>query len=199
MDLFILAADKNVEYALTGALERYQAMGTRKITFETKVHVGRDGGARTSGVEILALEKNNHSATLLVFDFEGSGSNEASSISLEQKIDLQLINKVGAMSKAIVINPEADIWIWGSDNILAQIFEWPLPTKIRPWLAEKGFTFDQNGKPDRPKEALEAMTVIHGKPRSSAIYKKIASRISLNNCVDPAFQRLQNTLKLWFP
>lgn len=199
MDLFVLAADKNVEFALKGALERHFALGIRPITFETRVHVGRDGGARTSGADMLALEQRNHSATLLVFDFEGSGSHAVTARDLEERIDIELQNKVGNRSKAIVIDPEADIWAWGSDNVLGQIFEWPLQMKIRPWLAEKGFVFDKNGKPQRPKEALEALIPIHKKPRSSALYKRIASQISLEHCIDPAFVRLRDTLREWFP
>lgn len=199
MDLFVLAADKNMEYALRGALARNQSIGIRPIDFNIIVHAGRDGGVRTTGSDILALEKDNYEACMLIFDFEGSGSSEVSAIDLETKLDVKLRERIGEKSKAIVVDPECDIWMWGSDNLLAEIFEWPLDIRIRPWLCSRGFEFDENNKPMRPKEALEELVTVHRKPRSSALYQRVTSRVSLRRCVDPAYLRLRETLQTWFP
>lgn len=199
MDLFVLAADKNIQYSLEGALARHQSLGIRAIQPEVRVHSGRDGGSRTSGPDILSLEKDRYDATLLVFDFEGSGSDAANALTLETQMDALLLDKVGPKSKAIVIEPESDIWIWGSDNVLAEVLEWPLDVGIREWLAEREFAFLPNGKPVRPKEALEALIPIHRKPRSSALYKKVTSRISLARCTDASYLRMQVKLREWFP
>lgn len=200
MDLFILTADKNVEFALKGALPRYQALGIRPISFDVRSHSGRDGGMRATGADILALEAPFHGSTLMVFDYEGCGAGNESALDLEARLDNELSMKIpGGRSKAIVIEPECDIWMWGSDNVLSQILQWPLDVDIRPWLRAHGFEFDQNDKPVRPKEALDAMRKIHRKPRSSALYQKIAAAISLNRCADPAFIRLRNVLQNWFP
>lgn len=199
MDLFVLVADKNIQFALEGALARHHSLGIRPIQPHIRVHAGRDGGSRTSGPDILALERDRYDATLLVFDFEGAGSSADDSLELEAQMDAELHNKVGATSKAIVIEPESDIWVWGSDNALAEVLEWPLDVGIREWLAERGFAFEANGKPIRPKEALEALIPIHRKPRSSALYKKITSRISLDRCTDPAYLRMRLALREWFP
>ena len=199
MDLFILVADKNIEYALKGALERYASLRIREIDFTIRVHTGRDGGARTTGADILALERNRYSACLLIFDFEGSGSDAVTGIELEQTLDEQLADKVGLRSKAIVIEPECDIWVWGSDNALFQILEWPKQEGIRAWLSDKGYVFDANGKPLRPKEALQELLFAIKRPRSSALYKRITSQISLARCTDPAFHRLHQSLMNWFP
>ena len=56
-DLVLLVADKNIQYALKGALGRPEALGIRPIEFEFRVHPGRDGGTRKSGPEVLALEQ----------------------------------------------------------------------------------------------------------------------------------------------
>jgi hypothetical protein len=199
MDLFALVADKNIQYALDGALTRPQALGIRAVSSLIKVHAGRDGGSRTTGADILALERQQHEAFLLIFDFEGSGSDAGSALVLEEQLDQELAAKVGPNAKAIVIEPEADVWVWGSDNALAEVFEWPLAIGIRDWLRNKGHEFDGADKPIRPKEALEALIPVHKKPRSSALYKKITSRISLARCHDPAYLRLRNTLRAWFP
>jgi hypothetical protein len=70
---------------------------------------------------------------------------------------------------------------------------------VRTWLREQAFEFDANEKPVRPKEALEAALSVPNQPRSSALYKQIASSISLARCRDKAFMRLKHQLQSWFP
>ena len=48
-DLVLLVADKNAQFALSGALHRPQAMGIRSIELVFLVHPGRDGGTRKTG------------------------------------------------------------------------------------------------------------------------------------------------------
>lgn len=200
-DLVILVPDKNTQFALRGALGRPDALGIRAIAHEFRPHPGRDGGARTTGVEVLARERARFSHALLVFDLEGSGAQEQlTTEDLEGELDEELRLQWGPHAKAIVIAPELDIWLWGADNALREILQWPQQAgAIRNWLQDRGFVFDGNAKPVRPKEALEAMVPIHRQPRSSALYEKITSRISLQRCVDPAFLRLRATLQGWFP
>ena len=166
--------------------------------FDFRQHPGRDGGTRTSGAQILALERSRFSHAMLVLDHEGSGT-EQEPLELENSLDSQLAGSWGDQAKAIVIAPELDAWMWGSDNKLAEILHWPHAEPIREWLAKRGFEFQQNGKPMRPKEALEVIFPVCRMPRSSAIYQKIATNISLTRCEDTAFHRLRNQLQLWFP
>lgn len=198
-DLVVLVADKNMQFALRGALNRPDALGTRPIAHEFRPHVGRDGGVRTSGVEMLARERRRFSHALLVFDLEGSGAREDQTAeSLEAALDKQLALQWAGSAKAIVIAPEVDLWLWGSDHVLRDALRWPLAGSIRGWLQARGFAFDAEGKPQRPKEALEAL-VVHRQPRSSALYERVTSRISLRRCTDPAFRRLRAALQGWFP
>ncbi len=164
------------------------------------MHPGRDGGVRTGGVDVLARERQRFAHALLVFDLEGSGANDdQSAVDLERSLDAQLEALWGPSAKAIVITPEVDIWIWGTDNALMDVLHWPSEVGMRNWLRERGFEFDANGKPERPKEALEAMIPVHKQPRSSALYEKITRKISLRRCTDPAFLRLRDALRGWFP
>lgn len=197
-DLILLVADKSMERTLQGGLERPQSLGIRPITFDFRQHPGRDGGTRTSGAQILALERNRFSHALLVLDHEGSGTEQVP-LELENTLNSQLAGTWGERAKAIVIAPELDAWMWGSDNKLAELLHWPFPESIREWLAKRGFEFQPNGKPLRPKEALEAIFPACRMPRSSAIYQKIATNISLTRCEDPAFHRLKAQLQFWFP
>lgn len=197
-DLILLVADKGMERTFQGGLARPQSLGIRPVTFDFRQHPGRDGGARTSGAQILALETGRFSHALLVLDHEGSGT-EQEPLDLETRLDSQLASTWGDHAKAIVIAPELDAWMWGSDNKLAEILHWPHSEPIREWLTRRGFKFLPGGKPVRPKEALEAIFPICRMPRSAAIYEKIATNISLARCEDAAFHRLRNQLQLWFP
>lgn len=198
-DLVLLVADKNAQFALKGALGRPDALEIRPIEFEFLVHPGRDGGARKSGPELLALERRQFKHALLVFDFEGCGSELRDAILLEDELDARLSAQWNDNAKSIVIEPELDIWVWGSDNAIEPEIEWPSEKSVRQWLQEKGFAFDPNGKPIRPKEALEAALRLPSQPRSSALYQRIAEKISLRRCNDSAFLRLRKQLTKWFP
>lgn len=198
-DLVLLVADKNAHFALKGALERPAALGIRPIEFEFRVHPGRDGGTRKTGPDVLALERRRFQHGLLVFDFEGCGSDLPDAVALEHQMDARLKNHWNNHAKAIVIHPEVDVWVWGSDNAIEEAIDWPAGKSIREWLQEQGFTFDGNGKPTRPKEALEAALRIPNQPRSSALYQHIAGKISLRKCTDEAFIRLRTQLVAWFP
>lgn len=198
-DLFILVADKNAEYALKGALPRHEALGIRPIQFDILPHVGRDGGARKTGAEMLALKRRQYRHGLLILDFEGSGTDKSDAAALERELDAKLAGYWNDSAKAIVIEPELDVWVWGSDNAVENVIGWPPGQAVRAWLREKGFAFDANEKPVRPKEALEAALSVPNQPRSSALYQQIAGRISLARCRDAAFVRLRQQLQIWFP
>jgi len=198
-DLVLLVADKNAQFALKGALGRPEALGIRPIEAEFRVHPGRDGGVRLTGPEMLALEQRRFQHALLVLDFEGSGSDLPEATALETRLDARLSLHWKTAAKSIVIEPELDVWVWGGDNAVETVIEWPGGRRLREWLRDQGFSFSVHEKPTRPKEALEAALRIPGLPRSSALYQNIAEKISLRRCRDEAFQRLRKQLIEWFP
>ena len=198
-DLFLLVADKNARFTLEGALNRPKSLGIRPITFDVRVHSGRDGGARTSGPEIIGLEHRRFHHAMLVFDFEGSGTDSPNAVELEQDLDRRLALQWQERAKAIVIDPEVDAWIWAADSVIEPEIGWPAGSGLRPWLREQGYAFDAREKPIRPKEALEAALSRIKLPRSSAIYRRIADRASMRRCTDPAFHRFRLALASWFP
>ncbi len=198
-DLVILVADKNMQFALTGALGRHASMQIHPIEIEFRAHPGRDGGVRKSGADLLRLDRSRFNHALLVLDFEGCGTDLPNAKALEDELDGRLSADWGESAKAIVIEPELDVWVWGSDNAVQQAINWQRPGRIRQWLVEQGFVFDENNKPTHPKEALEAVLRVVGLPRSSAVYKEIAEGISLVRCNDEAFIRMRQKLIEWFP
>ena len=198
-DLVLLVADKNAQFALKGALGRPKALGIRPIEFEFRVHPGRDGGARKTGPELLALDQRRFKHALLLLDFEGCGTELPNATVLEAQLDGQLCKHWKEAAKSIVIEPELDVWIWGTDNAVKRVIEWPPGSSVRQWLRDEGFAFEGNEKPKRPKEALEAALRIPRMPRSSALYQTIAEKIRMRRCGDEAFIRMRKQLIEWFP
>lgn len=198
-DLAVLVADKNMDFAMRGILGRPKSIGIRVVSYGITPHGGRAEGVRTSGPETLARLRKEFSHGIMMLDWEGSGSKAESAVALEQELDSRLSPVWGNEAKAIVIEPELDVWIWGSDNALVRILHWQDSQSIRAWLAERGHEFDGRQKPVRPKEALEDLMVQLDEPRSSNLYQRITKSISLPGCVDPAFNRLTSKLRSWFP
>jgi hypothetical protein len=198
-DLIVFVSDKNILFTLKAALERPDSLGIRPISFDFRTHPGRDGGMRTTGVASVAVERARFQHALLMFDHEGCGEMETSATELEARLDYGLRLVWSTNAKTIVIDPEVDVWMWGADNALRQAIGWPHTGSIRNWIDQRDYQLSTSGKPLRPKEALEAVLKECRLPRSSAVYKSIASRLSLSRCEDAAFQRLKAQLQAWFP
>lgn len=196
-DLVVLVPDKNTEYVVRGALRREQSLGIRTVDFTVIVDPGRDGGVRRRGPQILRVERHQFAHAVLMFDYEGSGA-EAVPADVEAQLDAALSQVWDADAKAIVIEPEVDVWMWGAETHLREVVGWRSPPGIRDWLKLQAFAFDDQGKPERPKEALEAVFRRVQLARSSAHYEALAERISLTRCQDAAFLRLRGALTAWF-
>lgn len=194
-DLVVLVADKNAHFALRGALNRPKALGIRTIEFEFQVHPQRDGGVRKNGPELLRAERKSFSHAVLMLDFEGSGSSCRTAKELEAEMQERIEQTWHTHGIAVVADPEVDGWLWGSDNTLAQILGWSREQSVRAWLKDRDFAFNGNHKPERPKEAIEAVLREQRIPRSSSLYESITSRLSVNTCVDPAAVRLRHWLR----
>ena len=196
-DLVLLVPDKNTEATIRGALGRHQALGIRQVDFQILVEQGRDGGVRRRGAQVLSVLRGQYSHAAIVMDYEGSGA-DVGRPELEAQLDNALSGSWGSRAKAVVIEPEVDAWMWGAEVHLRSTMNWEFDQGIRAWLETQAFAFGDNGKPVRPKEALEAAFRRAKIPRSSARYEHVAQRISLANCTDPAFLRLRTALVNWF-
>lgn len=197
-DLVVLVADKEMQYALRGALNRPEALGTRPLRHDSFVHSGHDGGVRRTGPELLRMKRRTAAHALLLLDHEGSGA-PGSAAELEAELDRRLAADWGDAAKAIVIEPELEAWVWGADNAMHAVLGWEKSESAREWLRQHGFEFSAAGKPARPKEAFSALLREATLPRSAAVFEEIASRISLRRCEDAAFGRLRQQLVRWFP
>jgi len=132
----------------------------------------------------------------------GSGGESLSASQLEEKVRLELErNGWPGRAEVVVLDPELEIWVWGTSPLLEETIGWHLDLSLREWLIQKGLWKSNHPKPEAPKEALEE-TLFHLKvSRSSSLYVKLAERVDrtvLERCTDRSFQRFREILWGWF-
>jgi hypothetical protein len=199
-DLVVLVADRDMEAAIRGALNRPRALSIRGIQFTLYRHPRRDPGCRVDGAKFLRALAKQFAHAIVMFDYEGSGT-KLGVEELEATVEGEL-SKEGWASRgaAVVIEPELEAWIWSDSPWPAAILGWPgKEPALRVWLEGRGFLSTGQLKPARPKEALEAALFELRRPRSSVIYGDLARAVSLDRCVDRAFLKFKKTLQAWFP
>ena len=200
-DLIILAADKDMEHALRGLLERPEALGIRPIEKDILVHPEHDPACARRGIGFLNMFSEQYRHSLLMFDHEGSGRESITPTELQEDINADFTRSVwGNRAEVIVLSPELEAWIWSDSPKVDAVAGWRNRSPgMRPWLVEEGWMETENSKPDRPKEAFDAALKNANVPRSASLYEQIASKVSLRRCQDASFLRFKTVLKTWFP
>ncbi|MCP3976147.1 MAG: hypothetical protein GY720_16825 [bacterium] len=196
----VLVADKNIEFTIKGLLSRPQALGTREVSSRVVPHPERDPGCFLRAKEFLRPFRERHRHALVLLDREGSGRDEQTREDLEKDLEERLAPDWGERAAAVVLDPELEVWLWSDSPHVETVLGWRgrSPT-LRTWLTQAGFLQEAAVKPARPKEAVEKALRIVRKPRSSALYRQLAEKISFKRCTDPAFLKLLQVLRDWFP
>lgn len=200
-DLVCLVADKNMEAAIGGLLERPQALGIRPITYDLVVHPRHDPGCFHEGWRLLYGYRRTHLHGLMVLDLEWTGAPATTGPEMEA-ILAQRCEEEGldGWAEAVVIEPELEVWVFNDSPHVGQILGWSgREPGLRRWLMETGLWPQDLAKPPAPKEVLERVLFATRKPRSSAIYRALAGCVSLERCRDRAFLRLKEILRGWYP
>jgi hypothetical protein len=199
-DLVVVVPDSNTEQTLYGLLERHKALQIRRIEYRILVHPERDPGVLQRGASLLAEidALNAFRYALLIFDREGCGREMLTSSELEQQVQ-QHLDASGwqGRSAVVVIDPELESWVFSTSPHVVGVFAGG-DAEVFQRVVES-FPKTPLGKPQKPKEAVEKLLRQKAIVRSSALYKELASRVSLKGCIDPAFQRLCAILRSWFP
>jgi hypothetical protein len=199
-DLVVVVPDSNTEQTLYGLLERHKALQIRRIEYRILVHPERDPGVLQRGASLLAEidALNAFRYALLIFDREGCGREMLTSSELEQQVQQQLdASGWQGRSAVVVIDPELESWVFATSPHVVDVFAGG-DAEVFQRVVES-FPKTPLGKPQKPKEAVEKLLRQKAIVRSSALYKELASRVSLKGCIDPAFQRLCAILRSWFP
>lgn len=201
-DLIVLAADKNIEHAVRGLLERPADLGIRPLDLEVLVHFRRDPGCFNEAPDFLRPWTGQSQHALVLFDYAGCGCEHRLS---PDDVAADLRNRLarngwGERAEAIVLVPELEVWVWSKDPYVDACLGWAgRQPPLREWLAQNGLWPDDAPKPPDPKGAMEAALRQACKPRSSAIYLNLARQARLQGHTEPAFVRFVQTLQRWFP
>ena len=104
-----------------------------------------------------------------------------------------------ARAAAIVIDPELEAWVWADSPHVERLVGWAgVSGGLRGWLTGERFWENGAPKPHDPKGAVERALQRAKKPRSSALYLRLAEQVGFSACADPAFQKMRSILQAWF-
>jgi hypothetical protein len=200
-DLVVLVADSGQQHVIQALLSRPPALGIREVTFEIVVHPQRDPGCYGDAVEILRVFTRTHERALVVFDRHGSGHDDSPRAQLEEDVERILeVNGWADRVCAVTIDPELEVWIWSDSPHVDKVLGWAdRSPSLREWLRTEGLWPAGEAKPGEPKAAYERALREAKKPKSAALFADLAARVSTARCTDPAFTKLRDTLRRWFP
>ena len=199
-DLVVLTADLNIENTVKGLLSRPPALGIRAIRHDIFRHPEKDPGCLHRAPEFLRALRERYHHALVLLDREGCGRADLSRAKLEGDLEQRLAQNWGERAAAVVLDPELEVWVWSDSPHVEEVLGWKdRQPDLRSWLVEAGFATAGDAKPARPKEAVEKALRLVYKPRSSALYRKLAEQVSFQRCEDPAFLRFKQIVQTWFP
>jgi len=202
--LIALVADRDIEEALIKLFRRTASLGVSPFTFDIRRHPDRDAGCRADAANFLRQFLRAYRYALVVFDREGCGS-----ASPRDEIEGAAEHKLSRngwrrRARAVVIEPELEAWVWSGSAVVSNALGWGRSyDELRGLLAKAGLWGPGLQKPDDPKQAM--ITALRSAPRatrrrrSPRIFGEIAAEVSTVDCQDPAFRKLQSTLREWFP
>ncbi len=199
--LIVLAADKHIASVLETLLSRPSDLGIHAMSFDVRRHPESDPGCRTRSAEFLRPLINSYQHALVVFDHRGCGNEEKAPAEVRKEVEDELgRNGWRERSRAIVIDPELESWVWSRSGRVAHVLGWGRSFEpLREWLQAEGFWPAPQPKPSDPKRAVEQALRRKGKVLSSALFRELAASVRLDGCRDPAFNDLRKTLQAWFP
>src|SRR5947208_12344713 len=124
-DCIFLVADKQMEYAFKGFLERsnfHLSLGIRPFTYEIIVDPASDPGVYTRGHELLRLYCQTHRHAIVVLDNDWHGSPGATTIQTTIKQRLAQNGWSSGNVEVVVIVPELEIWLCQDSLHVAEAF-----------------------------------------------------------------------------
>jgi len=194
-------ADKNMEFGVRGLLSRPKALRVKEIDAEILVHPRRDPGCVHGAHDLLRPFANDYEHALVMFDRHGSGREAQSPDVLRGEVRGRLAAAGwGNRAEVILLDPELEVWVFSPSPHVEGCLGWNQGRgSLRGWARKQNLWPDGQQKPGDPRGTLDRILRHLGRPRSSALYKCIARRVSLQRCSDPAFATLSGTLSRWFP
>lgn len=199
IELVSLVADRSIEAAVDAVLRRPEALGTRAFTWEIVVHPGRDPGCFHHPDELLSGYTDRAQHALVVFDRDWDGAPPGDARALEAMVEPGLDALRADWARAVVIDPELEVWVFGESPHVAGVLGWSTSTpELRRALEDEGLWDPTSAKPGDPKRAMDWALRRARQPRSSSLFRELGARVSLQRCQDRSFRRLVAIVSQWF-
>ena len=203
-ELIILAADGTMAAGLRAFFERpfHHALACAPFDLNPTSDIFNnpletDGGVHKRCHEILRPYLRTHQRALVIIDQQFGGELPAEQVrgEIEQRLNA---NGWDGRAAAAVIDPELEVLLW-QDNPHVERALRHSGTSLRQVLAQDGSWPHGVAKPPAPKEVMRALIRANRAGPPMVVYSQIARAVSTAGCVDPAFHRLRDTLRMWFP
>lgn len=200
-DLIVLVADKNMEAAMKSVLKRHESLEVREFDFDIYVHPYHDPGCYSESHSFLRPFTEQYLFSLVLFDKQGCGHENQTVENIQGAVESLLFqNGWNNRACAVAIDPELETWVWKKSPHVSNAIGWEDEVEgLYLWLQDNGYLAKGQSHPERPKEALEAALRKAKKPRSSAVYFELGTKLSLRKCTDISFLKLKAYLQSCFP
>jgi hypothetical protein len=199
-EVFFLVADggmAEVVKAFLGRDQFHRSLGCGRFDFDADEDIRpaptKDPGVYSTAHELLQPFEHSHRRAVVMVDADWDGT--PGSTIIRERITQCLAGRWQEFV-VIVIEPELEAWIMNDNQHVGDVLRCPDYRKI---LADTGAWPEGVAKPARPKEALEYLRKHHRVRAFNADFGKLAGRMSVRQCQDPAFMQLREQLCAWFP
>lgn len=204
-ELVVLCADGTMR-AVFGAFFRrpfHHALGCAQFAFDPARDIfnnplEKDGGVHRRCHEILRPYLSTHRRALVVLDQQFGGELPADEVRAEME---QLLSRNGWDGRCAVsvIDPELEVLLWQDNPNIERALKHTGPPSLRDQLATDGKWPQGQAKPSGPKALMQGMILQKRIGAPVAVYSQIAGTVSTAACADPAFHRIRDALRAWFP
>ncbi len=198
-DLIILVADIQQEKTIQTLLqERRHSIRFGAVEFDVFRHHHKDPGVYNEASAFLATFTELYRYALVLLDVAWQGS-PGDAAQIEKDVQKDLDDRGWRdRSTVIALDPELEAWVWADSPHVFQVLGMA-QEQIMELAQAKCYWSQDAAKPTYPKELLQDVLYRTRKPRSSALFVKLAKLVGLKGCSDKAFVRLCDTLQKWFP
>ena len=203
-DLIILVADGTMRAVFAAFFERpfHHALACAKFDFNPRTDLVHDplntvGGVHRRCHDILRPYLRTHRRALVVLDQQFGGERPTEEVR-GQIERLLSANGWAGRAAAAVIEPELEVLLWQDNRNVERALRHH-GESLRRLLAQDGRWPEDAPKPTAPKEVIQMIIRTNRAGPPMVVYSKIASAVSTAGCVDPAFHRVRDALRAWFP
>lgn len=203
-ELVILVADGTMRAVFAAFFERqfHRTLSCAPFDFNPRLDLfnnplEKDGGVHLRCHEIVRPYLNTHRRALVVLDQQFGGERPAEEVRVEIERRLNA-NGWAGRANAVVIAPELEVLLW-QDNVNVERALRHQGGSLRRLLAADGRWPEGAPKPPAPKDLIQALIRTNRAGPPVVVYSQIAKAVSTAGCVDPAFHRVRDALRAWFP